>query len=66
MVSDGVISTKIDRPAGIIKFSNAVTADGLLDEWSSDVTQLLTLVEQTCYLIHREQMIYDTKNDTKK
>ena len=61
MVSDQVISCKIDRPSGIVSFKKAKSADGLLDEWSSDVTNLLGLVEQTCYLIQREQMIFDTK-----
>lgn len=61
MVSDGAVSCKIDRPAGVMSFAKKVTADGLLDDWSSDVGQLLTLVEQTCYLIQREQMIFDTR-----
>ena len=61
MVSDGVVACKIDRPAGIISFKKLETTDGLLDEWSSDVSKLLNLVEQTCYLIQRENMINETK-----
>ena len=63
MVSDGVIACKIDRPAGVMSFKKTETADGLLDDWSSDVTQLLNLVEQTCYLIQREVMINETKKN---
>lgn len=61
MVSDGVVSCKIDRPAGTVTFKDAKSADSLLDEWSSDVSKLLNLVEQTCHLIQREVMIHDAK-----
>ena len=61
MVSDHVITCKIDRPAGIISFKKLQTSDSVLDEWSNDVSSLLNLVEQTCYLIQRENMIHETK-----
>ena len=61
MVSDKVIMCKIDRPAGTVTFKNSGTADTLLDDWSSDVSQLLNLVEQTCHLIQREVMIHEAQ-----
>jgi 26S proteasome regulatory subunit N5 len=61
MVSDGVVMCKIDRPAGTVTFKNSGTADSLLDDWSSDVSQLLNLVEQTCHLIQREVMIHEAQ-----
>ena len=61
MVSDGVVVCKIDRPAGTVTFKSSDIPDKLLDNWSSDVSRLLNLVEETCHLIQREVMIHEAQ-----
>ena len=58
MVSDKFIYAKIDRPAGVVSFTRKKPAEEVLAEWSSDVSTLLGLVERTCHLINKENMVY--------
>jgi 26S proteasome regulatory subunit N5 len=52
------IFAKIDRPAGIINFRKRKDANEFLNEWSSNVNGLLDLLEKTCHLVHRENMVH--------
>jgi 26S proteasome regulatory subunit N5 len=56
MVSEGTIYAKIDRPADIIRFQKPMSAEAILTNWSSQIEQLLHLVDTTTHLIHKEQM----------
>jgi 26S proteasome regulatory subunit N5 len=56
MVSDGTIYAKIDRPADIVRFQPPLSSETVLTNWSSQIEQLLQLVETTTHLIHKEQM----------
>lgn len=58
MVSEGSLYAKIDRPAGIVTFKRRVSPEETLSDWSSDIGQLLTLVERTCHLVNKEHMIH--------
>ena len=58
LVSDGALFAKIDRPAGIVNFTPKVSPEETLSAWSSDIGQLLGLVERTCHLINKENMIH--------
>lgn len=58
LVSEGQVFAKIDRPAGVVTFSPKVSAEETLSAWSSDLGNLLTLVERTCHLINKEHMIH--------
>lgn len=49
---------KIDRPNGIISFRPSRPAEAVLTEWTGQVTSLLTLMENTCHLINRENMVH--------
>jgi len=61
-VSDLVVTksiwAKIDRPKGIVSFKKHLTPNEALNEWSGNVTELLTLLDRTCHLIHREHMVH--------
>jgi len=61
-ISDLVVSksifAKIDRPAGIVTFRKRKDANEFLNEWSSNVNNLLDLLEKTCHLVHRENMVH--------
>lgn len=56
--SSNEIFLKIDRPAGIVSFEIKKIAEEILSDWSSDINKLLNLMESTCHLINRENMVY--------
>ncbi|CAM9991246.1 unnamed protein product [Ectocarpus sp. 12 AP-2014] len=59
MVSDGSLAyAKIDRPKGIINFDKRKPSEEILSEWNSDIGQLLQLVERSCHLINKENMLH--------
>jgi len=58
MVVAGSIYAKIDRPHGIVSFRKPQTPSDVLNEWAGDIDSLLKIVENTCHLIERENMIY--------
>ena len=49
---------RINRPDGIVSFTPPTCAESTLSDWSSDITGLFTLMETTCHLINRENMVY--------
>jgi len=57
MVSSKQLFAKIDRPTGIITFARKQSANDVLEAWSSDIDNLLGIVENTCHLINKENMI---------
>jgi len=61
MVSSKQLFAKIDRPAGIIVFDQKKSSNDVLNEWGGDVRSLLSLVEKTCHIINKENMIYKKK-----
>mmetsp|Transcript_2316 Transcript_2316/g.3056 ORF Transcript_2316/g.3056 Transcript_2316/m.3056 type:complete len:444 (+) Transcript_2316:147-1478(+) len=61
-VSDLVINksifAKIDRPNGMVSFKKAQDPNEALNEWGHNINDLLSLLERTCHLIHRENMVH--------
>lgn len=57
MVSSGTLYAKIDRPRDVVRFSKKRSEEEVLSDWAADVKQLLGLVEETTYLIHKENMV---------
>ena len=57
LVASGDFYCKIDRPAGIITFHKARAAEAVLTDWSADINKMLSLMESTCHLINRENMV---------
>jgi len=58
MVTSKFVSAKIDRPAGTIKFGQKQTYTDRLNDWSGSIGTMLDLVENTCHLIQKEQMVH--------
>mmetsp|Transcript_12710 Transcript_12710/g.22652 ORF Transcript_12710/g.22652 Transcript_12710/m.22652 type:complete len:457 (+) Transcript_12710:137-1507(+) len=56
---------KIDRPSSVISFHPRKDANDHLSEWTTDISELLGLVEKTCHLIHKEVMLHQAKKQTK-
>ncbi|KAF7303212.1 26S proteasome non-ATPase regulatory subunit 12 [Mycena kentingensis (nom. inval.)] len=47
LVVAGTIWARIDRPAGIVSFRSAQTAEDVMNAWSSDMQKLLSVVEKS-------------------
>jgi len=58
LTSTGDITCKINRPEGIINFKKTRAPEAVLSDWASDIGKMLNLMESTCHLINRENMIY--------
>jgi 26S proteasome regulatory subunit N5 len=61
LVSEKKLYAKIDRPKGLIFFSSPKDPNDVLNDWSSNVKELLSLIEKSCHLIHREMIVNSTK-----
>ena len=61
MVTSKMVYSKIDRIDGIVSFVKPKDTNETLNEWSSDISQLLTSVERTCHLINKEIMLSNAK-----
>jgi 26S proteasome regulatory subunit N5 len=61
LVVNGSVYAKIDRPAGIINFSKPKAPVEHLNDWKTNISDLLHLIEKTCHLIQRETMVSEAK-----
>jgi len=52
------LHAKIDRPAGTVKFGEKQTYTDRLNDWGGSISKMLDLVENTCHLIQKEQMVH--------
>lgn len=58
LVTSKTVFAKIDRPAGIVTFRRVKDANDILNEWSHNVTELMSLLNKTTHLITKEQMVH--------
>jgi 26S proteasome regulatory subunit N5 len=58
IATSGDLYVKINRPAGIVSFCKNQSSEEILSDWGSDIGKLLHLMESTCHLIHRENMVH--------
>merc|ERR1712038_901477 len=58
LVCSKFVFAKIDRPAGTIKFGRKLTYTDRLNDWEGSITGMLDLVESTCHMIQKEQMVH--------
>jgi 26S proteasome regulatory subunit N5 len=58
LVCSKFIFAKMDRPAGTIKFGQKQTYTDRLNDWSGSISKMLDLVENSCHLIQKEQMVH--------
>jgi len=65
LVCSKFVYAKIDRPAGTIKFGKKQTYTDRLNDWSGSITKMLDLVENTCHLIQKEQMVHAARAKVK-
>jgi 26S proteasome regulatory subunit N5 len=69
-VSDFVTSkflyARIDRPAGILTFGERESAEQKLNGYQADINKLLSLVEDSCHLIQKENMVFAARKEQEK
>ena len=58
LVTKKTIYARIDRPAGIITFSQSKDPGKVLNDWSSNLNTLMMLVTKTNHLINKEEMVH--------
>jgi len=58
MVSSAVVWARIDRPRGNVNFTKRKEPSEVLNDWSHNISDLLGLLEKSCHLIHRENMVH--------
>jgi 26S proteasome regulatory subunit N5 len=58
MASSGDLYIRIDRPAGVVSFAQPRAVEDVLCDWASDIGSLTSLMESTCHLIRRENMVH--------
>lgn len=61
MSSSGDLYVQIDRPKGVVSFVEPTSPEEVLSDWSSSVGGVLSLLESTCHLINRENMVHKVK-----
>lgn len=52
------VAAKIDRPAGLVVFGKHEQPEDVLNSWSSNISNLLELVEKSCQQIQKEAMVH--------
>lgn len=58
MVVAGQVAAKVDRPAGVVRFSPPTSPVEALNTWSANITRLLDTVEKACQQIQKESMVH--------
>ena len=58
LVTKKTIFARIDRPAGIVSFRQTKDPNEVLNEWSRNLSSLMSLVSKTTHLINKEEMVH--------
>ena len=61
LVSKKTVFAKVDRLDGIVQFAATQDPNEILNEWSNNLSSLMTLVNKTTHLINKEEMIHQLK-----
>jgi 26S proteasome regulatory subunit N5 len=58
LVSNKSIVAKIDRLQDIVTFQQNKSPQDILNEWSSNLNSLMTIINKTCHLINKEETVH--------
>ncbi|KAL5473497.1 hypothetical protein EMCRGX_G027987 [Ephydatia muelleri] len=58
LVANKTVYARIDRPKGIVLFTPSQDPSQVLNEWSSHLNTLMSLVAKTTHLINKEEMVH--------
>jgi 26S proteasome regulatory subunit N5 len=65
-VTSKFLYARIDRPAGILTFGAKKTAEEHLNGYQADINKLLNLIEDSCHLIQKENMVHAARKEGEK
>lgn len=57
LVNNGTLKVKIDRPSGIIYFTQKKNQSEILNDWASQLNELMQAVNKTTHLIQKEECL---------
>lgn len=57
LVTNATLKVKIDRPAGIIYFTQKKSQSETLNDWSNGLNELMACVNKTTHLIQKEECL---------
>lgn len=69
MVYDSDFQVKVNRVEGIVSFEGKVPLATNLVSWTAALGELVSIVDETCHLVHKENMLYEalqTRSQTTK
>ena len=58
LVVNKTVEAKIDRLDGVVCFCKTKNPADLLDDWTRNISSLMSFVNKTTHLITKEEMIY--------
>ena len=58
MVVNGTVEAKTDRLEGVVNFKRTKNPNDMLNEWSHNISELMSLVQKTTHLINKEEMVH--------
>jgi 26S proteasome regulatory subunit N5 len=61
MVVKGSVEAKTDRLEGVVNFKKTQNPNDLLNEWSFNISELMSHVQKTTHLINKEEMVHKLK-----
>lgn len=61
LVINKTITGKVDRLTGIVTFEKAKDPNEMLNDWSNNLSLLMTTINKTTHLINKEEMIHAVK-----
>eukprot|EP01127_Copromyxa_protea_P012018 TRINITY_DN308_c0_g2_i1.p1 TRINITY_DN308_c0_g2~~TRINITY_DN308_c0_g2_i1.p1 ORF type:complete len:437 (+),score=117.79 TRINITY_DN308_c0_g2_i1:534-1844(+) len=62
LVVNNSVYARINRLSGVVVFKKSQTPSEVLNDWGSNVESLLKIVENTCHLIERENMVHKVES----
>lgn len=61
LVINKTITGKIDRLTGVVTFEQEKNPNDILNEWSNNLSELMSSINKTTHLINKEEMIHAVK-----
>ncbi|CAF3444218.1 unnamed protein product [Rotaria sp. Silwood2] len=58
LVSNKIINAKIDRLQDIVTFQEKKSPQEILNEWSTNLDSLMTIINKICHLINKEETVH--------
>lgn len=57
LVNNGTLKVKIDRPSGVIYFTEKKSQSEVLNDWATGLNELMACVNKTTHLIQKEECL---------